>query len=658
MRHATGTLLLAIAVPGLVQLQAQQGDFRPASEEQAFLDLLSKEHRPIEAKEAARTYLAVHPNSFLAFMVIGSVCLETDGDLPRADYYLRKARLIMEQRYREPWANGGPWRFYASTLMQLFWTYQGLERHEDAIAVLKIREDHFWPKRTSFFGWPLMKLGRIKEAREKIAEALAGADPNEVENALNTLGAIEGESDHPELAYEISTRLYALNHKPGAKVNLTFVRNHGEHAWKLGRPAEAERNFLEATEYFDPYRLSNPWKDLACLYLDQQRFPETLDAVKKMQSWAYRSHPLLGLENWNYRQAITACLLMYCGYTDESLRIVGRLVDLPDRHGHGSTQADLWTSGSLIFYYQVLQDTLARDEESLSYARWKERPLLWAQRIRHSVSALSAARRGARIIMANPGWLSGGLRVLSPTNPVSVQGGEYLLPEIVGSGVVEAEIRLLLSRTGAALERERGFLLLFLGSARLSRGDAAGALVALAQAEQALPAEFALERTQLSGLRAKALGLRGDRAQQFQVLQTLMSRDAGAVRRFRLKLPCRIEASGGPAASKAAALLANSPRLEPGQGGFRVVVTSAGSGLQGRLDGPGGDILCRFRVNPGADADSTARDFCRLFHQNAFRPRIDLSQRQINSLSGSTLAADNMNDQLKGLLDTNPIQKP
>jgi len=658
MRHATGATLLALTVPGLVQLQAQQSDFRPAPEEQAFLDLLSKEHHPLEAKEAARAYLLSHPSSFLACMVIGSVCLDTDGDLPRADYYLRRARTLMEQRFREPWATGAPWRFYASTLMQLFWTYEGLERHEDAISVLNVREQHFYPKRTSLYAWPLMKLGRVSQARKKIDEALAGNDPGEMENALNTLGAIEGEADHPELAYETSTRLYTLNHGPGRKVNATFLRNHGEHAWKLGRLAEAERYFLEATEHFEPYRLSNPWKDLASVYLDQQRFPETLDAIKRMHSWAYRSWPLVGLGDWNRRQALTACLLMYCGYTEEALQTARRLVDLPDRHGYGSTQSDLWTSGSLIFYYQVLQDTLARDEERLSYSRWQERPLLWAQRIGHSVSALSAARRASRIIMANPGWLSGGLRVLSPTNPVSVQGAEYLLPEIVGSGVVEADIHNLLSRKGAALGREKGFLLLFLGSARLSRGDALGALLALAQAEQVLPTEWALERTQLLGLRAKALGLRGDRTQQFQVLQTLMSRDAGAVRRFRLKLPCRIDASGGPIASKAAALLAHSPRLDPGQSGFRVVVTAAGSGLQGRLDGPGGDILCHFRVKPGADVNATAREFCRVFHQDAFKPRIDLSQQQINSLSGSTLAAENMNDQLKGLLGTVPPPKP
>lgn len=648
MRHLRP---LALALALAAGAAAQAPDYRPPASEQPFLDLLDKEHRPLEAREAANAYLATHPDSFAACLVIGLVDLHEEGDLPRAHYYLRRARELMERGYRRPWENGAPWRFYATTLMNLYSANMEMDRYADAIEALNAREAHFWPKEPGNYGWPLMKLGRIPEARLKIAEALQEADPGARMSALNTLGAIEGESDHPDQAYAVTEQLYALCHGGGARVDCTYIRNHAEHAQRLGRIPEAERLYLESSRFFSPYSFSNPWQDLALLYLEQQRFPEALDATKRMQSWAFRSRPLVGLSNWNYRQTITAALLLYCGSTDEALGIAKHLVELPDRHGSGSTQADVWEAGSQLFYHQVLQDALARDDEELSFAPWRKKPALWARRAGHAFAAASAGRRAARLLMAQSERLSQTLRVMTPNDVSMVPGGETLLPQVVGSGVVEAETLRLLQRKGAAADRERGLLLLFLGAARVARQDWRGAVAALDWAERVLPAERALERTQLLALRAKALDELGERSSALRDLVGIMGRDAGAVRRFGLRLPCAIAAGGGAAAQKAAAMLQASPRLEPGRQGFRAVVEAGPSGgLQGGLDGPSGEVLCRFQVPPQKDPEELARTFCRLFHQRAFGPHIDLSQQQINSLTGSTLAAEGMQEQLKGLL--------
>ena len=227
--------------------------------------------------------------------------------------------------------------------------------------------------------------------------------------------------------------------------------------------------------------------------------------------------------------------------------------------------------------------------------------------------------------------------------------------EEISCCVVEEEALKLIARAGAAADRERPYVLLSLGAAKLERGDCRGALGALAQARKQLPAEAALLHSELLALEAKAYAGLGETEKEVVVLSELMQRDAGMVRRFGLSLPCTISASGGGAASKAAGLLNGSPRLSANGGPFHVVVeqTSTG-GLQGGVGGPNGEVLSRFRVNGSKDATETAREFCSIFHQKAFAPSLDLSQQEISSLEGSTLASQDINEQLQGLFDTTP----
>ncbi len=639
--------LLAAA---LVAGAALAAPYRPAPEEARFAEMLDKDHHPLEAREAAKAHLARHPDSWLACEVIGMVCLQTDGDLPRALHYFTRARDLLEARYAPAWTPEAPAGYYSSVLAFLASTQYRMERYGDALATLDAHDRLFLKQRPADHAWPLMKLGRYPEARRKIDQALAGGDPGAAITALNTLAAMESESDRPEEAFATQMRVYALDLMRGKDRDCTLIRNAADGAWRLGLLPRAEQLLLEASEHFNPGSVTNPWGDLAFLYLQEQRLPEAMDAVKRMHQWAFHTHPLPAETHWNTRQTLTGALLLSGGATDEALAIARRVRERPDRHATGSARDGQREAGTQVFLYQALLDALARDGEELSFAPWKRRPGILLRMARHRVEAALAQRRAGTLLMGNRERLGHSMRVLAPQAIAELPGSEVLLPRIAGAGVAEAEAQRLLARTGPAAERERGFLLLGLGAARLERGDARRALDALAAAEPALPAEFAVLHTQLLALRAKAQGLLGDRAGALVSLTGVLQRDGGEVRRLGLRLPCRIQATG-PLASRAADLLAGSPRLAPDPAGFRVVVeANAAGGLQGGLDGPQGTVLCRFAVPPGRDSDATAREFCRQFHRRAFGPRIDLSQQQIRSLEGSTLSSQSAEEQLKGIL--------
>jgi hypothetical protein len=190
----------------------------------------------------------------------------------------------------------------------------------------------------------------------------------------------------------------------------------------------------------------------------------------------------------------------------------------------------------------------------------------------------------------------------------------------------------------------------------LEGGDPKGALEALSRAETTMPRERGAFHDWIVALKARAHRSLGDSSAAMQDLALLMERDPGLVRREGLALPVVLEARGGRRAAGAVERLARSPRFAPGGGGFRLTVTQSPSGaLEAILEGPDGAALASVRAPAARDDEAAVAGFCRLFHQKAFAPKVDLSQADVNSLEGSTLAGDSARDVLKGILgETTP----
>lgn len=658
MRTVRTVLAALLCCVAWTAVFAEPPSFITTPQEKVFVDLYYRDHKPIAAAEAAQAYLAHHPDSYMAWMVLGWIRLREEGDLPRAYYDFKKSRTILEGRYGGRWSPSTPWRAYASTLLGFAGAAQQMERYNEVVSTMRTFNRVFHSPRPANAAWSLMKLGRSEQALRLINQALSGKNVVQQEIAMNTLGAFEGESDEPQTAYQTFSMLYDLMKRRPDGYVVTYACNLASTAESLLRFGEAEKLFLEATTHFDPGSEENPWQDLAGLYIEERRLPEAIDAVKNMQKWAYHSMPAIGLDNWNMRETITASLLYFCGQTDEALRLARRVAFRPDRHGNQSARRGQFVANSLLFYRQVLLDHVARLEEKASWVSPMALPGLYLQLLEDRADIWYASRRAGRIIMSHPKWLADTLRIIGPKTVVDYPGGEVTVPEVVGPGVAEAECRRLLARRGDKADRERPFVTLLLGVCQLESGHPHEALKNLRAARKTLPREMQVTGDEAVGFEARACGEIGDGRGRAAAIATLMNRDPGTIRRFGLSLPAVVTARGGPAARKAASMLKDSPRLSPGRSGYAVTVTQTRDGaLQGDLVAPDGSVLCRLRVNSAGDPSDTARAFCRLFHQKAFAPKMDLSQEEINSIEGSTLASQDARQALKSLLGESPAGK-
>jgi tetratricopeptide (TPR) repeat protein len=634
-------LILAPHLPG----QEKEYPVLPLEKE---ANKLLQEGHPIKAREIAQAILARNPDSFVGLYVMGIVYGEFDGSLPRAYFYLHRAKAILERHWGSRIPASGPWLWHNKVLWGLIAITGEMDYREEQLELLQLHDKLYQPEATASYGWPLMKLGRMEEGRRKMAEALQSKDISSRLNALNTLGAMENESDQPERAYDIFQRLLEENRKAQTPINAAFLRNAGSAALNLQKYEEGERLLLEATRCFEAGTFSNPWKELAKLYLAQGRFPEGLSAVREMQKWSHGNLPSLEQQSWAERQTITAALIDECGYNGEALSLMRRVMNHPDRRGGTSIHTDQSEAGNLVFHRHLLKVHRERLSEQMSWCPFQDWIANWWQHLADTVEIWASGRRAAALTVRN-GRLAGSVRFYAPDTIDVIDSVRPELNEILGSGVVAAEAGRILGASGAKFAREKPLLLLMLGESELDRGLSGKAAGTLQLCISSMPKPEVLLHARAEALLGKARENLGDMESALRHYQQAMQKEPGVIRSLGFALPVRILPDGSAGAAAAAAMLAKSPRFHAERQGFTIRLSGQGSSISGSLLSPDEAVLCQASVASLKDPKTNARLFCEEFHRRAFAVRLDLAQSDIASIEGSNLTGEAVRSQIMDL---------
>jgi tetratricopeptide (TPR) repeat protein len=627
-------------------LSPAQDKYPITREERSAYEILQKEERPVKAREAAESILRTNPNSFVGYYILGEVYARVEGSLPKAYYYLKKGQQLIESHWGQSIGDEGPWLWHARVIEELIDVTGQMDRYEEQLSLLDVRDRHYRPKLTWRWGWPLMKLGRMDEARKKMQEALTSEDPGAVLAAMNTLGAVEAEMDRPEASYEVFRKLIDLSAAKKWQKDATVFNNAAETALALMKFDEAENLLIESSGSFNYGTYSNPWRQLAMLYVREGRMPEAVAAVRGMQQWTRANRPALEQQSWAERNYLAAAVLLECGYTAEALQILRLARNRPDRRGGTSTHLDQSEAGFLLLFRHALKvhrETLA---EEASFSPFRQRPWLWLQSVAEGLEMWSAGRRAAALIIEN-NRLPWSVRTAAPDYIDIVEWCRIDLDEILGPGVAAGEAARLLKRVDGTGQREKPYLELLRGYGELLSGSRNSARQLLGDALATLPSAEVYGRAQtqaLLGSESEAAGLLSEALIHYH---QALEKAPGVFRALALSLPCRITASTDQGSQKAAELLAGSPRFRQVGRGFDVRVTSSRSVLLASLVGPDGTVLSEASVPLGKDPVEAARRLCREFHRKTFSPKVDLSQTDIASLDGSNLTGDQVRNSIR-----------
>lgn len=665
-RHArlatTGACLWALTwLSGPVLAQDDYQQYRNSTlagtraEEEALVSLQT--YKLVKLREQARAILKDNPDSFAGRFLMGYSLHNSEGDLPRAKYQLNKAKDLFIEKYSSSPKLDAPWGWYEKILLELVQVNAEMDAYDEQIAQLDAYlklcrqitgQDP--PHVLAAYAWPLMKLGREKDARDKLARASTDQDEATQTTYLNTLGALEMEFGHPTASYTAFKELVEGTRTRGWSQSATYLRNLGEAAAGIGQFDEAERLYSEATRYFDSFTYSNPWFDLTFLYLSQGRFTEAVDALKKTHQWRFSVQPFLAQQTWAQDQHATAELLLHLGETEKGLEIVENIVQRPDRQGGDSIQLDQKVAGTLLLYRALLMAEASRLRESQTWTHGLE---WWKASFKRRELTAKARLADIQIqaLVTKHNRVAASLRpYYAPRTIVVTDWHRPDLVGIYGAGVASEALTELYEKPPESFEWEKPTLEVIRAEVSYALGDEDTAIETLKAAIPKVTEARAVLRARAEA-RLAGLLFDEDRFEEAMEVGTRVFDTAPAMfRHLGISVPVTISASADAACQEVARSISKSPRFHSDSRGYAIKVSKGGSNLIASLSTPGGTLLAEAAVainDPERKDKSAAEALAEEFHKKAFAPRLDLSQKDINSLDGSTLTESRRSDRAK-----------
>ncbi|MBN9416856.1 MAG: hypothetical protein J0I12_15535 [Candidatus Eremiobacteraeota bacterium] len=573
------------------------------------------------------------------YFFMGTVLHNGEGDLPRAHWYLDQCIKKFAQEYGNPPSRSAPWGWLQKALLEQGAVSGEMDQYEEQIKtwdkldeLLFNRYGSHLPLIKAFYSWPLMKLGRESEAREKLKEALEEApfDESTVVNALNSLGALEMETDHLAKGSEAFQTLLRQVRDHNWKQSVVYLRNAGEASACLLQFDQAEKLFLESTDYFDPKSFSNPWWDLATLYLGQARYAEAASALKKCNQWTHDSEAYLAQQTWAANQQLACELMLQLGMTERAFELATAFVDRPDRKGGDSVQRDQWEAANMIIFREAANAQRNAMREQMCWTKglkwwellWKQRDLAWQAYVKGQQAASTIVSHGRLLSCLRYTYAPG--TVLIPNY------ARLELPTLLGPGTTLAALDQLESKNFETLELERPYLNAIRFEAMARAGRTEEALASMDQVLKELPASERLMATRVQARAAKIYLNRGDLAKALPLLQHVMEDGPGFMRNLEIELPVTYASDGSAVAEEVIGMCRRSPRFREIEGAFKIEVKAGSS----RLLGPDNSVLRMTELGPVQKGVTPAAQLCAALHERFFAVKIDLSQEDIGSLDG------------------------
>ncbi len=603
----------------------------------------------VTGRRLAEQAVVDDPKSVRARALLGWFLVEGEGDLSRARWHLEHAASLFDRGE----GTEGPqaWKIDADVIDQLISVTGAMDDRVAQLVWLDTFHERYTPPRWASYGWPLLKLGRFDEAREKIDAALESEDPWEHTHAINARCAVEGQiGDRAAFldaceAELVSELVNGYDPATGASnlvgARLANLRFDGlDDVAKQGTVGSGEE-------------AANPWLQMMGLSLSAGRGEQAVDRARNMQRWRLKLPPSMRDQNRAELDTALARLLLLAGESDKGMEVVDCAIEFPDRLGYSSGQTDQLLGSTTVLRLAMRTEQRERDAERAPDESWLWRSWRWVRQWLPDLPTLRD-RAVVRGVLQSPQRARGLFRVYLFNGLADVP--PWLLGDVidaVGTGVAQASLDA--ARAADATDaRFTPYYDAFGAEIAWRGGDRAEALRLAGAALIGLPRDEALLRARVEAVAADAAWWSSDEARALTLWEQALRDDAGVIRRLRSAIPARVVSAGGADADALAARLRRSPRLIDSNMGFVVSVRGAGGTLEScLLTSTGSRVTCA-SVGDGPKSGERIARAAEAFHRRVFAMPLGVGTIDWNSLDGTTTvaneaAADRVDALLEGL---------
>lgn len=650
-----------------------------------------EQYRPGEttaARTMAESILQKNPHSYVAHFLMYFVLRNDEGELIRSLWHLRQSITSYKNAYKVSRS-----RSHHMLLIELISVLRQLGREQESLQLIETHDrlyTGYGVKYEEYRPWVLMKMQRYDEARREALRFLQ--EKKHITTALNSLCAISFEQNQRQESLLYCEKAYLEDNKRSSTYNRSVHSiNLAEAHLSVFDLGKSEQFAFQATRFFYEDLHSTPWEFLLGLYLDQGRYDDAWNAMKKAKSWFYQQSPKLSESVYASNQLAQASFLLTLVRPDIALQVLERIRDRPDRHGHMSAQTRQFVAGARLLRRHALLLQTERMRESAASRGFLFRLFTWPQTLWYRFRAW---RQGAllRRQLSEPSFLH---NCISPYRSGNLSMPNTSLPHwytadlipVMGPAILRKALEHVRALEHKSVSQVQPFLQALEAEISLSRGHYQEAKMYAQAALTQLPRS-------LVPLQIRMYAVLGTVAQEenrwknaLQFYAFALQKDGSVFRRMQLAIPVKPLTPTTDLGRRLMDSLLRSPRFFQHPNGFTLQVHGNTAIMQVTLQQPNGTVMSRVSMNiedieipevsptlrtgqqpppPALPTTTTPppsppkskpisperrvtlwlQQLGEKFHKDLFAPAIQLSRQDIFSLDGTPLQNDRAINQL------------
>ncbi|MBV71863.1 MAG: hypothetical protein CMH52_11080 [Myxococcales bacterium] len=568
--------------------------------------------------------------SIWANYVLGVCHSEGEGNLARGLFLVRRAKAQLIDKFGRSPVQDVVRRWHRRILMREQFVLAYLDRRDEQLAILQEYDDEYKGEKSYYRIWPLLKLGRFEEAR-RIAHENRTSDKAYIrERAFNGLMAIEEEAGNREASYTWGLR-GLKDTRSQSCIIATNLALGARRTFRFAKTIEHDQTALRAKDKSCP---TSPNSQLAAMYLVFGEFQQSLSALKALRM-APRTADMK-VQNEMVIRARFVELLHALGAFEQAAVRAQEIIDEPDRAGMVSTAAETIELTNQILAWSVLN---ARQEQHRERA--SARPFLDALSERKEQLKLvrtkrSVARQAIRLASI-PDNLE---KVIRPymTDLMPWFGADII--QVLGHGVMSRIVDEARAKETDFTDTAGAFLDVYIGEMAWRDDRLIDAIKAGQSLLKRLPRTTKLLRLRIRTWLADALVKTGQTDAANKHFHRILETYPTALRHLRVRLPVKLSFSG-PRGEDIADRLRDSPRLRIDDDAvFRIRVEDRDQNIEICIEGTKKYGCGKLDLTTLEDDDNPISAAIDAFHDDAFSPKIEMTQSDISSLDGRAIRSD------------------
>ena len=504
-----------------------------------------------KARTLAERALRERPRAILGALVLSQVYEVSEGNYPKALYWVRRAQDWLILKCDLPPKDPSNQRLHKDLIIHEAMLLGDMDDRARQLKALKRYDIYYNPPRDDLKIWPLVKLGRFDEARTLGLKLIQHENSYIRSRAFNGLMAVECEARNRRASYEWGMKGHIDSKEQSCVISL----NMGLASRQIFEFDDEERFNRIAINAQDRDCSSSPYIQSSATYLIRGEFQKSISALT---SWAPKTASEFMKSHMRVK-ARRAELMYSLGVWSRGLEEIHQVVTYPDRSaGTDSASEELLLLEASLLYWAMLDGVAIATREHqtirggwaqvqgvgerahLAFRRWKQR----RQIIRY------ATYNHLLIDLIRP--------YFSNVMPWYLNA----VTSILGEGVLRVAIRRVRALEAKDFPKVAGAYLDALESELSWRSNEDEEALRLAErALDGIPKEAKLIRYRMRALRWAIKGALQGSATLDEDLHILLQHYPTPLRVLGLSVPAQIKIVGGALAESAARALSRSPRL-------------------------------------------------------------------------------------------------